>query len=115
LRRAPGSRGLPDRGSAVSIRDLRPLALGGAALAAHPEANLTSTFGLFAPAATPAPVVQRVADELARLLAQPELRQRLVDTDNVPASLGPAEFGALVRREFEANARIVKAADIRAE
>jgi tripartite-type tricarboxylate transporter receptor subunit TctC len=81
----------------------------------HPEANLTSTFGLFAPAATPAPVVQRVADEIARLLAQPELRQRLVDTDNVPASLGPAEFGALVRREFEANARIVKAADIRAE
>jgi hypothetical protein len=33
----------------------------------------------------------------------------------VPAALGPAEFGALVRREHEANARIVKAANIRAE
>ena len=81
----------------------------------QPEANLTSTFGLFAPAATPATVVQRVADELARLLAQPELRQRLLDTDNVPAALGPAEFGALVRCGHEANARIVKAANIRAE
>lgn len=81
----------------------------------HPEANLTSTFGLFAPAATPAPVVRRISDEVARLLAQPDLRQKLVDFDNVPAPADPAEFAALVRREYAANARIVKAAGIRAE
>lgn len=81
----------------------------------HPDANLTSTFGLFAPGGTPEPIRERIADELARLLAQPELRSRLVDFDNVPAAAGPAAFAALVRREFDANARIVRAANIRAE
>jgi tripartite-type tricarboxylate transporter receptor subunit TctC len=81
----------------------------------HPEANLTSTFGLFAPARTPQAVVQRVADETARLLAQPDIRQKLVDYDNVPAPMGPADFAALVRREYDANARIVQAAGIKAE
>lgn len=81
----------------------------------HPDANLTSTFGVFAPAATPAAVVQRIADEIARLLAQPDLRQKLVEVDNLPAPSGPTEFKALVRREHDANARIVKAANIKAE
>jgi tripartite-type tricarboxylate transporter receptor subunit TctC len=80
-----------------------------------PDANLTSTFGIFAPAATPAPVVQRINEEVGRLLALPEVRQKLLDTDNVPAPMSVAGFGALVRREHEANARIVKSANIRAE
>jgi tripartite-type tricarboxylate transporter receptor subunit TctC len=73
------------------------------------------TFGVFAPTATPSPVVQRLADEIARLLAQPELRQKLVEVDTVPAPLGPLESSALVRREHDANARIVRAANLRAE
>jgi tripartite-type tricarboxylate transporter receptor subunit TctC len=81
----------------------------------HPDANLTSTFGLFAPGATPAAVKERLAAEVAALLAQPDMRQKLVDFDNVPAPAGPAEFAALVRREHDSNARIVKAANIRAE
>jgi tripartite-type tricarboxylate transporter receptor subunit TctC len=81
----------------------------------HPDANLTSTFGLFAPGATPAAIRERLAAEVAALLAQPDLRQKLVDFDNLPAPAGPAEFTALVKREYDANARIVKAANIRAE
>ena len=81
----------------------------------HPDANLTSTFGLFAPGGTPAAVQQRIADETARLLALPDVRAKLVDTDNVPAPAGPSEFTAMVRREYDANARIVKAAGIRAD
>ncbi|MFM1987300.1 MAG: hypothetical protein RJA99_257 [Pseudomonadota bacterium] len=81
----------------------------------HPDANLTSTFGLFAASAVPAPIIQRVADEVSRLLAQPDLRQKLVEFDNVPAPMGPAEFGQLVRREHESNARIVRAAGIRTD
>ncbi len=81
----------------------------------HPDANLTSTFGLFAAAGTPAAVRDRIAAEVAVLLAQPDFVRKLVDFDNVPAIAGPAEFAALVRREHEANGRIVKAANIRAE
>ncbi len=81
----------------------------------YPDANLMSTFGFFAPASMPRSAQQRIHEEINRLLAQPDLRQKLVDFDNLPAPLSQSDFGALVRREFEANARIVKSANIRAD
>jgi tripartite-type tricarboxylate transporter receptor subunit TctC len=80
-----------------------------------PDANLTSTFGFFAPASLPRAVVQRVHDEINALLALPDVRKRLIDYDNLPAPTSQADFAALVKRESEANARIVKSANIRAD
>lgn len=80
-----------------------------------PDANLTSTFGVFAPASMPRTAVQRLHDEINRLLAQPDFRQRLTDFDNLPAPLSQPEFAALVRREYDANERIVKSANIKAD
>jgi tripartite-type tricarboxylate transporter receptor subunit TctC len=80
-----------------------------------PDANLTSTFGFFAPASLPRAVVQRVHDEINALLALPDVRKRLIDYDNLPAPSSQADFAALVKRESEANARIVKSANIRAD
>lgn len=80
-----------------------------------PDANLTSTFGFFAPASMPRSVVQRVHDEINAVLALPDLRKRLIDFDNLPAPSTQADFAALVKRESDANARIVKTANIRAE
>lgn len=81
----------------------------------YPDANLMSTFGFFAPASMPRSAQQRIHEDINRLLAQPDLRQKLIDFDNLPAPLSQADFGALVKREFEANARIVKSANIRAD
>ena len=80
-----------------------------------PDANLMSTFGFFAPTTLPRGAAQRLHEEINRLLAQPDLRQKLIDFDNLPAAMSQADFTALVRREFEANARIVKSANIRAD
>lgn len=80
-----------------------------------PDANLISTFGFFSPASMPRSAQQRIHEEINRLLAQPDLRQKLIDFDNLPAPMSQADFSALVRREFEANARIVKSANIRAD
>jgi tripartite-type tricarboxylate transporter receptor subunit TctC len=74
-----------------------------------------STFGFFAPASMPRSAQQRIHEEINRLLAQPDLRQKLIDFDNLPAPLSQPDFGALVKREFDANARIVKSANIRAD
>jgi tripartite-type tricarboxylate transporter receptor subunit TctC len=81
----------------------------------HAPANLTSLFGVFAPAGTPAPVLERLNAEINRALAQPELRARLTGADNVPTGGSAADFGRLIAEESQNNARIVKAAGIKAE
>ena len=54
-------------------------------------------FGVFAPAGTPLAMRETMAKEMARALAQPAVRERLVALGAEPAHLGPAEFDAMVR------------------
>jgi tripartite-type tricarboxylate transporter receptor subunit TctC len=54
-------------------------------------------FGVVAPVGTPLPLRQRVAKEMARILALPELRERFATLGAEPVSSGPAEFEAFVR------------------
>jgi len=54
-------------------------------------------FGVFAPAGTPAAIRSRMANEMARILALAEVRERLAALGAEPAFLGPAEFEAMVR------------------
>ncbi|WP_241667236.1 tripartite tricarboxylate transporter substrate-binding protein [Muricoccus nepalensis] len=51
-------------------------------------------YGLFAPARTPAPVVERLAAETARVVADPKCRRRLVELGVEPVGSGPAAFAA---------------------
>ena len=80
-----------------------------------PAANLSSTFGIFAPGRTPAATVQRLNAAINKALALPEVRERLTRLENLPALMSPAEFAHLLRAEYDANASIVRAANIRAE
>jgi tripartite-type tricarboxylate transporter receptor subunit TctC len=80
-----------------------------------PAANMTSLFGLFAPAGTPPAVVERMNVEVNKALAHPELRARLVASDNVPTGGAAAEFARQIATESDNNARIIRAASIRSE
>jgi tripartite-type tricarboxylate transporter receptor subunit TctC len=80
-----------------------------------PAANMTSTFGIFAPGRTPEAVVKRMNAEINRALALPEVRERLVVLENLPVAMSAVEFAQLLRSEHDANALIVRAANIRAE
>jgi tripartite-type tricarboxylate transporter receptor subunit TctC len=55
-------------------------------------------FGVFAPAGTPLAIRERVAGEMARILALPEVRERLANLGAEPAFMGPEEFGAFARQ-----------------
>jgi tripartite-type tricarboxylate transporter receptor subunit TctC len=81
----------------------------------QPAANLMSIFGLFAPRRTPEPVVRRIHAEVVDALARPEVRERIVKLDNMPAPLAPDVFARLIRSEYDNNGRIVRDAGIRAE
>lgn len=106
---------------------LRPLAVGAPArLDALPNvptlaelgfapANLSSLFGVFAPAGVPQPVLERLNAEINKALRTPELRSRLVASDNVPTGGSAAEFARQIVQESGNNARIIRAAGIKAE
>jgi tripartite-type tricarboxylate transporter receptor subunit TctC len=55
--------------------------------------------GILAPAATPAPVVDRLATEFTQLLREPELVARLKTSGFEPVSAGPAEFRRFLTAE----------------
>lgn len=78
----------------------------------HPDANLSSLFGLFAPARTPPGVLQRFNAEVNRLLADKDVQARLAKLDNVVSPTTPEAFAARVRAEHAANARAVREARI---
>ena len=69
--------------------------------------------GLWAPAGTPSPVVERIARDVARAAAQPDMRERLANLGAEWMEMTPAEFSRFVENEIEDAARIGKAAGIR--
>ncbi len=81
----------------------------------YPKANLTSTFGVFAPGKTPAAIVARLNAELNKALAAPEVRERLLKGGEVPTGGSAAQFAAAIRAEYDDNGRIVKEAGIKAD
>ena len=81
----------------------------------YPDSNYTSHFGFFAPAKTPEAALKRLHAEINIALALPDVADRLVKLDNVVAASSAAEFAQIVKREYEANAKIVAKAGIRSE
>ena len=66
-------------------------------------------FGVIAPAGTPEPVVERVNAEFRRVLALPEIRERLQKDGGMEASGGTsAQFAALIASEQERWGKLVR-------
>ena len=70
---------------------------------------------IFAPAGTPAPMVDRLHNEIARILAEPEMQAKLKGFGMEPANLTTAQIAAFQRAEVAKWAQVIKAANIKAE
>ena len=81
----------------------------------YPDSNYTSHFGFFAPAKTPEAILKRLHAEINIALALPDVADRLTKLDNVVAPSNVERFAQVIRREYEANAKIVAKAGIRSE
>jgi tripartite-type tricarboxylate transporter receptor subunit TctC len=77
--------------------------------------EITSWFGLLAPAGTPAPIIERLNAEAVRVLARADVRATLGAQGLEVASSSPEQFGAHIRSEIAKFSRIAKAAGIKAE
>lgn len=74
--------------------DLPPLA------SAAPGFNVDIWVGVFAPAGTPASIVERLNHEIVSIAASPELASVLEPDGALPDAIGPAMFGARLKDEL---------------
>jgi tripartite-type tricarboxylate transporter receptor subunit TctC len=62
--------------------------------------EVTTWYGVLAPAATPRPVVMRLNSELVKIMHSPELKEKLAATGTEPLTSTPEEFAAYIKREI---------------
>ena len=74
-----------------------------------------SWFAVYAPAKTPEPVLSRLNAAINKALATPELRERFTRLGLEPTGGTPAELAALMKRDTERWAPVVKASGFRAD
>ena len=77
-----------------------------------PDYEVTLWFGLWAPAGTPAAVVQKLNVSINAIVQEPPVREQFARLGMQPAPMKPEEFGRFVRAEIEVYKRIVKQAGI---
>ena len=74
-----------------------------------PGYGIEAWFAILAPAATPAPIVNRLHRELATIMAEPELKQRMLQLgQELSPSSSPEEFGNFLRSEMRKMGDIVR-------
>jgi tripartite-type tricarboxylate transporter receptor subunit TctC len=77
--------------------------------------QLENWFGMFAPAGTPAPVINKINTAVTAVLRDPELAKRLRDQGGEPAPMTAQQFADFIKAESVQFERIVQTAKIVAE
>ena len=77
--------------------------------------DVTTWFALMAPHGTPAAVVQRLNDELVRILADPDMARKFAEQGVSAGKMGPTELAAFIRSETVKWTKTAKDAGITAE
>jgi tripartite-type tricarboxylate transporter receptor subunit TctC len=75
----------------------------------YPGYQVSSWFGLFAPAGLPEPILAKLRSDIARVLEMPEIRQRFHSAGEfVPYVLTPEEFTGRINEDYEKFGKLVK-------
>lgn len=80
-----------------------------------PNFEVTTFYGMLAPAGTPKAIVSRLNAELARTMHSPELKDRLAAMATDPVTDTPEEFGDFLKRETKKWGDVVREAGIKAD
>jgi tripartite-type tricarboxylate transporter receptor subunit TctC len=104
---------------ALAVGSVEPSALapGLPTLAASgvPGYESASINALFAPAKTPAAIINRLNQEIVRVLNQPDTKERFFNTGAEAVGGSPEELGAKIKSEIGRMGKVIKDAGIRAE
>jgi tripartite-type tricarboxylate transporter receptor subunit TctC len=79
------------------------------------DCEISEWNGLLAPAGTPAAVIARLHEEMAKIMRMPDVRDKFTDLGATPIGSTQQELAAFIRAEMAKWAEVVKAANIKIE
>jgi tripartite-type tricarboxylate transporter receptor subunit TctC len=71
--------------------------------------------GILAPAGTPSAIVTKLSAEVAKILAMPDIREKLVNSGMEPYHTGPEKMAAQMKSDYAESAKVIKIANIKIE
>lgn len=77
--------------------------------------EISAWFGFMAPAGTPKPIINKISKDVARIIAIPEVRDRILAQASVPIANTPEEYAAFIQAETKKWAEVIKQANIKAD
>ena len=77
--------------------------------------EVTTWYGILAPAGTPQPVVRRLNAELVKVMHAPEMKEKLTATGTEPITSTPEEFAAYIKREIAKWGDVIRKAGVKAD
>ena len=80
-----------------------------------PGYEATLMTGLGAPGHTPAEIIERLNKEVVTALVDTGIKAKLAELGNAPLAMTPADFGKLIADETEKWAKVIRAANIKAQ
>jgi tripartite-type tricarboxylate transporter receptor subunit TctC len=81
--------------------------------AGYPQIEGDSWVGILAPAGTPAEIIALLYQESAKILAQPDMKERLAALGYDLVASTPKEFATRIAAEIEMWAKVIRAANIK--
>lgn len=95
---------------APTVPDLPTLAEAGVA-----GYEATSWNGIFAPAKTPRPIIDKIHADVVKILKAPDVREKLIAAGSDPVGSTPEEFHAYVKAELARWGKVIRENNIRAD
>jgi tripartite-type tricarboxylate transporter receptor subunit TctC len=83
--------------------------------AGYAEVEGESWFAVAVPSGTPKEIIALLNREIVKIMALPEIKKRLATLGFDPIASSPEEFGAQIRTDSEKWAKVIRAANIKAE
>ena len=81
----------------------------------YPGYEALNWYGFLGPAGMPKPIVDRLHDEIAKALANPDVIAAMKKTGVEPQSSRPEEFAAYIKKEYDTWGKVIKQAGIKAQ
>ena len=80
-----------------------------------PGLDVKVWFGVLAPAGTPKAIIDKLSTEIAKILAMPDIKEKLLSQGLKPYYSTPDQFAALMKADMAKYAKIIKTANIKME
>jgi tripartite-type tricarboxylate transporter receptor subunit TctC len=77
-----------------------------------PDYAYESWFGMMAPAGTPPAILNKISQDVGKVLQLPDVRDKLVAQGSIPAPTTPAEMSAMIKGDTERYTKVLQDAGV---